>query len=214
MALRCFAKCPCRVHWWGICRGAQKAIWHHYEKLPRRVPNCHQLGPYKLTPLLEALIRYAKYSKPAIYRVKLESGLVTKDDCQVLPPLCPLQAETAVVGSQQSHPCGSISTVTTGQKPVVDGFPVSPLSIQIPHPRRQGPSHPVRPVSLYKVWSPWSSHGLAWHKSSGGSMPLEDVVDGSKSQTYATSNSTLPHAPMGKCKHFMPDIYRVWTGHY
>ena len=47
MALRCFAKCPCEAHWWGICRGAQEAIWHHGEKLPRRVPNHHQLGPYE-----------------------------------------------------------------------------------------------------------------------------------------------------------------------
>ena len=40
------------------------------------------------------------YPKPAIYQVKLESGLVTEDDmlpmghCQVLPPLCPLQVHT------------------------------------------------------------------------------------------------------------------------
>ena len=39
-------KCPCRAHWWSICRGAQKAIWHYCEKLPRRVPNHHQHGPY------------------------------------------------------------------------------------------------------------------------------------------------------------------------
>ena len=47
MAWMCFAKCPCRAHWRGVCRGAQGAIWHHCEKLPRRVPNHHQLGPYK-----------------------------------------------------------------------------------------------------------------------------------------------------------------------
>ena len=31
MALRCFAKCPCRAHWWCtcICRGAKEAFWHH-----------------------------------------------------------------------------------------------------------------------------------------------------------------------------------------
>ena len=28
-------------------RGAQEAIWHHCEKLPRRVLNHYQLGPYK-----------------------------------------------------------------------------------------------------------------------------------------------------------------------
>ena len=47
MALRCFTKCPCRAHWWGICRGAQQAIQHHCDKLPRCVPNHHQHGPYK-----------------------------------------------------------------------------------------------------------------------------------------------------------------------
>ena len=68
------------------------------------------------------------YIKPAIYWVKLESGLVTEDyllqmgHCQVLSPLCPLQAETVVVGSQQGLLCGSIGTVTMEQEPVVDGF--------------------------------------------------------------------------------------------
>ena len=47
IALRCFAKCPCRAHWWGICRGAHEAIWHQCEKLPRLVSNHHQLAPYK-----------------------------------------------------------------------------------------------------------------------------------------------------------------------
>ena len=81
-----------------------------------------------------------------IYLVNLESGYFTKDDtllmghCQVLLPLCPLQGETVVVGIQQGRPCGSIGTVTTGQEPVVDGFPASPHSIQILPPRHQGPS--------------------------------------------------------------------------
>ena len=44
------------------------------------------------------------------------------DHCQVVPPLCPFQAETAVGGSQQGLPYGSIGTVTTGQEPVVDVF--------------------------------------------------------------------------------------------
>ena len=46
-ALKCFTKYPCRAHQWGICQGAQEAIWHHYEKLRRHVLNHHQLGPYK-----------------------------------------------------------------------------------------------------------------------------------------------------------------------
>ena len=84
------------------------------------------------------------YPKPAIYRVNLESGHVTKDGmlpmghCKVLPPLCLLQAETVVDGSQQGLPCGSINTVATGEKPVVVGFPASPHSIQIPHLCLQG----------------------------------------------------------------------------
>ena len=84
------------------------------------------LDPISLTPLLEALTSKT-YSKPAIYQVKLEYWLVTEESmmptghCQVLPPLHPLQAETAGVGSQQGLSCGPIGTVTTGQKPVVFG---------------------------------------------------------------------------------------------
>ena len=47
MALSCFAKCPCRAHWCGICRGGQEVTWHHCEKPPRHVPNHQQPGPYK-----------------------------------------------------------------------------------------------------------------------------------------------------------------------
>ena len=61
---------------------------------------------------------------------------------------------------------------------------------------------------------PRSPHGLAWHLSSSGSMALEDAVDGCTSQTNATSYSTVLQALMGKCKHFMPNTYRSWTGHY
>ena len=35
MAQRYFAPCPCRAHWWRICRGAQEAIWCQCEKFPR-----------------------------------------------------------------------------------------------------------------------------------------------------------------------------------
>ena len=143
------------------------------------------------------------YPKPAIYRVKLESGLVTEDDmlpmghCQVLPPLFPLQAEMVVVGSQQGHPCRSIGMVTTRQEPVFDGFPGSPNSIQIPHTRHRAAStyevilsdHPTQSTVLTRCGVPRSPRGLAWHQSSSGSMPLEDVVDGSTSPTHATSNT-------------------------
>ena len=51
--------------------------------------------------------------------------------CQVLPPLHPLQAETAGVGSQQGLPCGPIGTVTTGQKPVVFQIDLIPYKFLI-----------------------------------------------------------------------------------
>ena len=60
--------------------------------------------------------------------------------CQVPPPLHPLQAETTVVGSQQGLRCGSICPVTTGQESFVNHCATSPHSVQISHPRRQGPS--------------------------------------------------------------------------
>ena len=86
---------------------------------------------------------------------------------------------------------------------------------KIPHPRRQGPStykailldHPQQSVVWTRCGHPRSLRGLAWQQISSGSKPQEDVVDGSLSQTYATSNSTLPHALMGK--HFMPNTYGV-----
>ena len=137
--------------------------------------------------------------------------------CQVLLPPCPLEAEIAGVASQQGLPCGPIGTVTTGQKPVVDGFPDRPHSIQIPH-WRQSPStyeailsgHPQQSMILTRCGLPRSPRGLGWCQSSNGSMPSEDVVDRSTSQTHATSNNTLPHALTGKCNDFMSDTYRGW----
>ena len=141
--------------------------------------------------------------------------------CQVPPPLRPLQAETTVVGSQQALRCGSICPVTTGQESVVNRCATSPHSIQISHPRRQGPStqetilsdHPqqctVLPRCCYSG-SPWR---LAWHQRSSGSMPFEYGVDGSTSQTHTGSNSTLLNALTGKCKHLMPNTHRGWMGH-
>ena len=94
---------------------------------------------------------------------------------QALPPLCRFQAEMAVVGSQQGLPCGSISTVTMGQEPVVDGLSASPHSIQISHPSRQGSStyevilsdhpqqstedavKPMKPAVALCCMSPWAS---------------------------------------------------------
>ena len=114
----------------------------------------------------------------------------------------PTPSREAVVGSQQGHPCGSICTVTMG-KPVVDGFPTSPHSIQIPHPSHQGLSiyeailseHPQQSTVLTRCGLPGSPRGLAWHQISSGSMPLGDAVDGSTSQIHKTSKRTLPNNP-------------------
>ena len=132
---------------------------------------------------------------------------------QVLPPLCPLQEGTAVVRSQQGLPCGPIGTETTWQKLVVDGFLASPHSIEFPHPRRRVPStyeailsdHAGQSTVLTRGGLPRSPRKLAWQQSSSGSMPLEDAVYGSTSQTHLTSNSY-----MGKCKHIMPNTYNQW----
>ena len=91
--------------------------------------------------------------------------------CQVLPTVCPLQAETAVVGSQQRLPCRFIGTVTMEQKTIVDGFLDSLHSIQIPHACRQGPStyevmlsdHPQQSMVLMRCGLP-RSLGLAGTK--------------------------------------------------
>ena len=119
--------------------------------------------------------------------------------CQVPPPLRPLQAETTVVGSQQGLRCGSICPVTTGQKSVVNRCATSPHSVQISHPRRQGPStqetilsdHPQQCTVLLRCCLSGSSWRLAWYQRSSGSMPFEYAVDGSTSQTHTGSNSTL-----------------------
>ena len=175
------------------------------------------LDPISLTPLLEALTSKT-YSKPAIYQVKLEYWLVTEESmmptghCQVLPPLHPLQAETANPRWQSTgaflwaYRHGNHGTKTRC-------FPDRPHSIQILHRRRQSPStyeailsgHPQQSMILTRCGLPRSPGGLAWHQSSSGSMPPEDVVDRSTSQTHATSNNTLLHALTGKCHDFMPD---------
>ena len=163
MALRCFAKCPYRAHRWDIRQGAQEGLWRYCGKLPIRGPNHHQLGPYEPGTLAGSAHQVNGYPKPAIYRVKLESRLITEDDmlpvghCQVPPPLRPLQAETTVVGSQQGLRCGSICPVTTGQESVVNRCATSPHSVQIFSSAPSRPEHsrndPVGPAS--------AMHGLA-----------------------------------------------------
>ena len=78
--------------------------------------------------------------------------------CQVLPPLCPLQAQAVVVSSQHGLPCGS---VTTGQEPVVDGFPARPHSTQILHLRHQGMS-PIKRFSRSILSKAWSWRGVVF----------------------------------------------------
>ena len=142
--------------------------------------------------------------------------------CLFFLPMGPLQAETAVVGSQEGITCGSIGMITTGQEPVVDGFRPALIPYTFLIHIIKGPStyeaflsdHPQQSMVLMRCGLPRSPRGLVWHQSSIGNMPLEDAVDGSMSQTHVTSNSTLPHALKGKCKHFMPNTYRGWMGHY
>ena len=101
-------------------------------------------------------------------------------------------------------------------------FPASPHSIQIPCPPRQGLStyeailsdYPEQSMNLARCGLPMSPRGLAWKLKSSGSIPPEDAVYGSTSQTHATSNNTLPHALTCEGKHFIPNTYRGWTGHY
>ena len=140
--------------------------------------------------------------------------------CQDLPPLCPLHVDTVAVGSQRGLPCVSITMVTTGQEPLVDGFPVRPYLLQILQPSRQGPStfvailsdHPQQSTVLTRCGFPRSHRGLAWHQSSSGRMPPKDLVDGGTGQTHATNNSTLPRALGRKYTHFRPNTHRA--GHY
>ena len=116
------------------------------------------LDPISLTPLLEALTSKT-YSKPAIYQVKLEYWLVNEESmmptghCQVLPPLHPLQAETAGVGSQQGLSCGPIGTVTTGQKPVVFQIDLIPYKFLIGAVKARALMKQSCRAILNKAWS-------------------------------------------------------------
>ena len=70
--------------------------------------------------------------------------------CQFLPPLCPLQAETVVVGSQQGLPWVSIGTVTMGQERLSMFFRQSSFHINFssaPPKLEYLWSDPVRPSS-------------------------------------------------------------------
>ena len=95
--------------------------------------------------------------------------------------LCAPLAGTVVVGSQ-GLPCGSIGTVTMEQELVVDCFPSSHHSTQIPHPFCQGPrtyeaillDHPQQSMALTKCGLPRSPRELARHQSFSGCRPPKD----------------------------------------
>ena len=116
--------------------------------------------------------------KPAIYQL---SGLITEDDmlpmghCQVLPPLCPIQAERAVVGSQQGLPCGPIGTVTTGQETHVSFHTNCSSTPSRPEQLWNNPEgSSLTKHGLDKVWSseepPWTclAPKFLWQHASGG----------------------------------------------
>ena len=94
MALRCFAKCSCRAHRWGICRGTQNAIWHHCEKLPWRVLSHQQVAPYKPDTFAGGV--HQVNDIPLARHLLGKIGMLPMGHCQVLPPLCPLQSEMTV----------------------------------------------------------------------------------------------------------------------
>ena len=225
MVLRCFAKCPCRAHHWGISRGVQETIWHHCEKHPRHVPKHHQLGPCKPDTFAGSAHQVSDIPKASHLPLELESALVTEDDTLpmghylVLPPMVLLQEKTAVISSQQELPW----VYMHGNHRTRAGcwWFSSQLSFHT-----NSSSTLSRPEHLWSdpVGPSWTKHvldevcssedprGLAMQQSSSGSMPLEGVVDGSTSQAHMTSNITSPRALTGQCKHLMSNIYRGWWG--
>ena len=126
-----------------------------------------------------------------------EDGMMSMGRCEILPHLCPLQAEMVVVGSQQGFLVGyrydNHGTGAGCQGPSICEAILS--------------DHPQQCAILMRCGLPSIPDGLAWYQSSSGSIPPEDAVDGSTSQTHETSNITLLHALTGKCKHFMPNTY-------
>ena len=166
------------------------------------------------------------YPKPALYQVKLESGLVIEDDmlpmdhCQVLPLLCASKwrrrwstGASLWVYRHGNHGtrasrwwfCRQPSFHTNSSS--VPSRPKHLWSDPVRHPEQ---STVLMRCGLLRSPHPWT----CLSQSSSGSMPPEDALDGSTSQTHETSNSTLPYAFIGKCRHFMPNTYRDWTGHY
>ena len=145
------------------------------------------------------------YPKPAIYQIKLESGLVTEDDmlsmgyCRVLPLLCPLQTDMAGLSSQQEFPCGSICRVTMGHEPIVDGYPATHHSLQIPHQSYQGAStyeailsdYPQQSTVFSRCGLSMSPHGLV--------TPMRPAISLCHMPSWAiASTSYLVHIGFGQ----------------
>ena len=132
--------------------------------------------------------------------------------CEVLPPLCPLQAEMVVVGSQQGHPC------RYGQEPFFMVFQpaLTPYKFGFL-------IHAIKP----QVHMKWSCRtilhkALSWwdvvFRGAPVDLPSTKVPVAAclwrmwltvapMRPTHVTSNSILLQALMGKYKHFMPNIY-------
>ena len=228
MALRCFAKCPCRARRRGICRGAQEAIWHHYEKVPRRVPNHPQLGPYKP----DTFAGSAHQVNDVSYACHLPGNFgIWTHHRRWHAANGPLSGSALSVPIPSGDGCGWLATgssfcvIRHGNHGT--GADCWWFSGQ-PSFHTNSSSASSRPEHLWSdPFGPsWTKHGFdeVWSSeyppwtclapSSSGSMPPEDAVDGGMNQTHATSNSTFPHALTGKHKHFIPDTYKGWTGHY
>ena len=105
-------------------------------------------------------------------------------------------------GSQQGLPCGSMCMVTTGQKPVNDGLPVSPHSIPIPHLHRQSPSTSAANAVGSSSSTKKGIDEVGASKEASVNLPNTKVTMAAclwKYQIHTTSNNTLPHALEGKC---------------
>ena len=63
---------------------------------------------------------------------------------------------------------------------------------------------------LDEMWSSEEPRGLAWHQSSGGSIPLEDAVDGSTGQTNVTRIALCHMASQASAS--TPCQLPIWVG--
>ena len=140
--------------------------------------------------------------------------------CQVLPPLCPLRAETVVFGSQQGLPCGSVDTVTTGQKPLLIVFPPALIPYKFL-------------ICAAKAWAPmkrscltirdiaWSWQGVVFRGATadfpGSKVPVAACF-WRMQLTIAWVRPTRPAIALCTCPHGqvkgLHALYRSWTGQF